>query len=181
MGCFLTRFVMLFSYMAQNQLIARTTVSPSTSCRPTLLVFAAVLLLCLPSPELPGTGCGVVRRTGCGGGYNISFRFLSRTSSLFLLQGNNSAVHRDVITDVYTNVVYAVGFAASTDALAQAHPRVLHDAEVKDYNRVLRARGRRLFKRQRETSSSASMIRTDTMVFTLQQTTCLQCGAKGWR
>ena len=93
----------------------------------------------------------------------------------------NFAVHREVIAEVYANVVYAMGFAASTDALAQPHPRLFHDAEVKYYNRVLRARGRRLFKRQRETGSSASMIPTVTSKFNLQQTTCLQCGAKGWR
>ena len=85
-GCFSTCFVILFFYSAQKQLIARTTVSPSTSCRPPLLVFTVVLLLCLPSPELPGTGCGVVPRIGCGG-YHRSFRFSSRTSSLFFFQG----------------------------------------------------------------------------------------------
>ena len=41
-----------------------------------------------------------------------------------------SAVHRDVISEVYANVVYAMGFAASTDALVQTYPRMFHDAEV---------------------------------------------------
>ena len=78
-------------------------------------------------------------------------------------------------------MVYAMSFAASTDALAQAHPRMFHDAEVKYYSRILRARHRHLIKRQRETGWSASMIRADTMIFIIQQTTCLQLGAKGWR
>ena len=78
-----------------------------------------------------------------------------------------SAVHRDVISDVHANVVYAMGFAASTDTLAQEHPRMFHDAEVIYYNRILRARDRRVVKQRRETGSSASMIRTDTMVFVL--------------
>ena len=85
-----------------------------------------------------------------------------------------SAVHRDVISEVYANVVYATGSAASTDALVKAYPTMFHDAEVVYYNRTWRARGRRLVKRQRKTGLSASMIRTDTMVFVLQQSTCLQ-------
>ena len=111
-------------------------------------------------------------------GVSSQFPFFVQDLFPFFLS-RNSAVDRDVVAEVYANVVYAMGFAASTDALAQAHPRMFHDAEVKYYNRILRSRGRRLFQRQRETDSSASMICTDTMVFTLQQTTCLQCGAKG--
>ena len=38
-----------------------------------------------------------------------------------------------------------------------------------------------MVEQQRKTGLSASMIRTDTMVFVLQHPTCLQCGAKGWR
>ena len=93
----------------------------------------------------------------------------------------DSAVHRDVIGEGYANVVYAMGFAAFNDALAPAHPSMFHDAEVEYYNRISRARNRRLVERQRKTGSSASMIRTNTMVYVLQQTTCLQCGVKGWR
>ena len=48
---------------------------------------------------------------------------------LFLTR--KSAVHRDVIAEVHGNVVYATGFAASTDAFAQAHPKVVHDVELK--------------------------------------------------
>ena len=76
--------------------------------------------------------------------------------------GRTSAVHRHVISEVKANVLYAIGFAASTDALAQAYPTMFHDAEVIYYNRMLRARGWCLVKRQRETGSSTSMIRTDT-------------------
>ena len=45
----------------------------------------------------------------------------------------NSAVHRDVISEVHANVVYAICFAALADALVQAYPRMIHDAEVTYY------------------------------------------------
>ena len=165
MGCFLTFFVMLFSYLAQKQLIVRPTVVPCACCRPPLFVLTAVLLLRLPCPELPATGCGVVQWIGCGGYYR-TFCFLSRTSLLFLFRGN-SAVHRDVIKEVYANergvrnrcccVNRRLGAGASEN-----------DAEMKYYNRVSRARGRRLLRRQQETGSSSSMIHTDKMLFALQ-------------
>ena len=46
-----------------------------------------------------------------------------------------------MIAEVYGNVVYAMGFAASTDVLAQAHPKMFDDVELKCCNRVLWARG----------------------------------------
>ena len=66
--------------------------------------------------------------------------FPSRTFFLFFLT-RNSAVHRGVMAEVYRNVVCAMGFDASTDALPQAHPKMFHDAELKHYNTVLWARG----------------------------------------
>ena len=65
-GCFSAWAVMPFSDWAQKQLIARTIVSPSTSCRSPLLVFTVVLLY-LPSPELPDTGCEIVPKMECWG------------------------------------------------------------------------------------------------------------------
>ena len=164
-----------FSYQAQKQLIARTTASLSTSCRPLLLVITAVPLLRLSSPERPGTGCGVVTRMG----YYRSFRFSSRISALFFF-ARTSAVHRAVISEVYANVVYAMDFSCVKRRLgADVSENVSRfRGNILDYNRILRPRARRLVKPQRETGSSASMIRTDTMVFVLQQSTCLQCGAK---
>ena len=73
------------------------------------------------------------------------FPFFVQELFPFLLT-RTSAVHRDVISEVYAKVVYAMG---STDAFAQAYPRMFHDLEVIYYNRILRVRGRSLVKQQR--------------------------------
>ena len=88
-----------------------------------------------------------------------------------------------MISEVYANVVYAMGFSCVNRRLGADVSETVSRCRgnILDYNRILRPRGRRLVKQQRETGSSASMIRTDTMVFVLQQSTCLQCGAKQWR
>ena len=163
-GCSSTFFVILFSFLAQKQLIARTTVVPCTSCRPPLLVFTAALSLCLPCPEQPATGCRVVPSIGCGGYYR-SFCFSSRTSSLSFWRELRSSSRRDkggfrqrgVRNTRCCCVNRRLGAGASES-----------DAEMKYYNRVLRARGRRLLRRQQETGSSSSIIHTDTMLFVLQ-------------
>ena len=68
-----------------------------------------------------------------------SFRCSSRTPSLFFLT-RKSAIHRDLIAEVSDNVVHAKSFAASAEALAQAHLKRFHDTELRYYNMLLWSR-----------------------------------------
>lgn len=43
--------------------------------------------------------------------------------------------------DVYGSVAYQMGIAVPTDALAQPHPNIFHDADMSQLNMVLSARG----------------------------------------
>ena len=48
-----------------------------------------------------------------------------------------SAIHVDVLLELSDNLVHSKGFAASSEALAQAHLKKFHDAELKYYNMAL--------------------------------------------
>ena len=51
-----------------------------------------------------------------------------------------SGIHRDLIAEVSDNVVHAKSIAASAEALAQAHLKRFHDAELRYYNMLLWSR-----------------------------------------
>lgn len=130
------KIALLFD-LIPKQRIARPSASTSACYRP--------LLMCTSLAS-----CCACQRLGCKTRVAESFEVwdagvlpqlpLFVQDSLPFLLTRKSAIHRDLIAEGSDNVVDSKSIAASAEALAQAHLKYFHDAELRYYNMLLWSR-----------------------------------------